>query len=106
LEISQDTAPLIALYRYALKLAGIAPLFHTEAADPSILIRPTLYRDRVLYTLVSESGQPKSVSIVHSENHARIQVTLPPQRAAHILLDRATGQTLGSSAPPADLVFR
>ncbi len=98
-EVSSETAPVSALYRFALKQARVAPVFSVEALDAAVLIRPSLFDNCVLYTLISESGRHKRVILTHVENGARVDVTLPPQRAAHVLIDRKTGRTLGQLLP-------
>ncbi|HEY1207282.1 MAG: cellulase family glycosylhydrolase [Bryobacteraceae bacterium] len=99
LEVGSESAPVAALYRYALKQAHVAPVFSVETIDPSVLIRPSIFEQCVLYTMISESAVPKRVALTHMESGARIGVTLPPQRAAHVLLDRKSGRILGQLLP-------
>jgi hypothetical protein len=99
LEVGSETAPIAALYRYALKQAQVEPVFSVETADPAVLIRPSVFERCVLYTMISESGEPKRVALTHAENGARIGVTLPPQHAAHVLIDRKSGGILGQLLP-------
>jgi hypothetical protein len=99
LETGSEAAPIAALYRYALKQAQVAPVFSVGTVDPSVLIRPSIFEQCVLYTIVSESGQRKRVALTHAENGARIGVTLLPQRAAHVLIDRKSGRVLGQLLP-------
>jgi hypothetical protein len=99
LETAAESAPVAALYRYALKLAEVRPVFSVERANPAVLIRPSVFAQRVLYTMVSESGQHQEIALTHAENGARISVSLPPQRAAHVLLDRRSGRVIGQLLP-------
>jgi hypothetical protein len=99
LEVGSESAPVAALYRHALKQAGVAPVFSVEAADPSVLIRPSVFEQCVLYTLISEAGEHKRIALTHLENGARITVTLPPQRAAQVLVDRKSGRIVGQLLP-------
>ena len=99
LETSVESAPAAALYRYALEQARVRPVFSMDHAEPSVLIRPSLFAQCALYTLISESGQHREISLTHLENGARIRVTLPPQRAAHVLLARDSGAVLGQLLP-------
>ena len=98
-EVGSESAPVAALYRHALKQAGVAPVFSVEAADPAVLIRPSVFEQCVLYTVISESGEHKRVALTHLENGARITVTLPPQRAAQVLMDRKSGRIVGQLLP-------
>ena len=99
LEVGSESAPVAALYRHALKQAGVAPVFSVEAADTSVLIRPSVFEQCVLYTLISEAGEHKRIALTHLENGARITVTLPPQRAAQVLVDRKSGRIVGQLLP-------
>jgi hypothetical protein len=99
LETGAESAHVAALYRYALRQAAVHPVFSVEHADPSVLIRPSLFAHCVLYTMISESGQHKQIELTHAENGARISVSLPPLRAAHVLLDRASGRIIGQLLP-------
>jgi hypothetical protein len=95
MELAEETAPLAALYRYALKQAGVASPFSVERADPSVLIRPTLFDRAVLYTIVSESSRDMNLSVTHLESGTRFAVTLPAQCCELVFLDRRTGAVLG-----------
>jgi hypothetical protein len=99
LEAGSESAPVAALYRYALKQAPVPPVFSVETADPSVLIRPSVFEQCVLYTMISESGEHKRVALTHLENGARVEVALPSQRAAHVLIDRKSGRILGQLLP-------
>jgi hypothetical protein len=99
LETESESGPVAALYRYALKQAGVRPVFSLDHADPSGLIRPSVFAGSVLYTLINESGQHKQINFTHLENGARISVPLPPQRAAHVIVDRRSGQIAGKLLP-------
>ena len=98
-EVGSESAPVAALYRHALKQAGVAPVFSVEKADPAVLIRPCVFEQCVLYTMISESGEHKRVAVTHLENGAQITVTLPPQRAAQVLMDRKSGRIVGQLLP-------
>jgi len=100
LETGNESAPIAALYRYALQQAEVRPIFSVERVDPAVLIRPSLFARSVLYTLISESAETKQVNLIHAENGARMSIALPPGRTAHMVLDRKTGQVLGESLAP------
>jgi len=99
LEVSTGTEPLAALYRYALKQAGVRPLFVVDHANPAVLIRPSVFASCILYTVISESGRRERISFTDSSTSARIELTLPPQRAGHVLLDRPGGHVLAKLLP-------
>jgi uncharacterized membrane protein len=99
LETASESGPVAALYRYAIRQAGVRPVFSVDHADLSVLIRPSVFARSVLYTLINESGQHKQINFTHLENQARISVPLPPQRAAHVIVDRSSGQIVGKLLP-------
>jgi hypothetical protein len=93
IELAQEEAPTSAFYRYCLKLARIQPLF--KAADlPSVLIYPAVYRDVVLFTIVSESASDTFLRFAPTPTAAPIQVTIGGGRAAMLLVDRTRGTVM------------
>ncbi|MFY9937755.1 MAG: hypothetical protein WAK33_12825, partial [Silvibacterium sp.] len=55
-EFSEDYEPTAALYRYALKFAGVAPSLREIAPlSPAVLAFPTVLDDAVLYSFSNES---------------------------------------------------
>jgi hypothetical protein len=99
LETASESGPAAALYRYAIRQAEVRAVFSLDHADSSVLLRPSVFARSVLYTLINESGQHKQINLTHLENQARISVPLPPQRAAHVIVDRTTGQITGQLLP-------
>ncbi|HEY1218268.1 MAG TPA: beta-galactosidase [Bryobacteraceae bacterium] len=55
LELNDNVQAIGDVYRYALKMAGVAPTYSTTVADPGILICPTRYPQATLYVLTSEA---------------------------------------------------
>ncbi len=95
-ELSEPVEPNVALYTYALKLAGIVPEFTMDEPDPSVLVSPTVFGDNVLLTLVSEGDRETVVSLLHSISGRRLSVALHPQKGTMLLLDRTKGTTLAA----------
>jgi len=94
-ELAQQVEPTAALYRHALAQAGVAPRFATPRLDPGVLIYPAVYRDAVLYAVVSQLGAPASVRFKHVETGTPVETRVLPGRAALILVDRRDGRILG-----------
>jgi hypothetical protein len=94
-ELAEQTEPTVALYRYALARAGIEPAFELERDDPGVLAYPAIYRDAVLYALVSELGTATTVALGDRETGSLVQASLGPGRAALALLDRRDGKLVG-----------
>ncbi|MGD0911025.1 MAG: hypothetical protein ABR928_03975 [Terracidiphilus sp.] len=59
IELNDNLAAVGDVYRYALKTAGVAPVYSTTLTDPGITICPTAYPDATLYVVTSESDQTK-----------------------------------------------
>lgn len=57
LELNDNLQALGDLYRYALKTAGVRPIYTTALNDPGILICPTRFPHATLYVLTSESDR-------------------------------------------------
>jgi hypothetical protein len=94
-EFSEDYEPTAALYRYALKFAGIAPSLRELAPlSPAVLAFPTILDDAVLYSFSNESLDAQPVAIEDTVSHATVRFTLPAQRGAAVLLRKSDGSIL------------
>jgi hypothetical protein len=100
-ELAEQVIPTTVLYRHALAAANIEPLFSLERPDPGILIYPAVYREAVLYGMVSELGSATDVRLTHAESGGSLEMRLPPGRAALALVNRRDGRTLGRYVPVA-----
>jgi hypothetical protein len=96
LELSDSMVALAALYRSALAQAGIAPTFTAFPRTPEVLILPSVFRDVVLYTFVSETSRDIRMQVTHVETRSRFNVLVPAQRTAMVLIDRKTGRVLAT----------
>jgi hypothetical protein len=86
-----------ALYRFALHEAGISPAFTAlEPLSPGVLAFPTVLKGAILYSFSNESLEAQPVDLQDASTHARIRFTLPAERGAVVLLDRASGAVLAS----------
>jgi hypothetical protein len=100
-ELAEQVAPTVVLYRHALGAANLEPLFHAERSDPGVLIYPAVYGEAVLYGIVSELGSASDVRLTHAETGTSLEVALPAGRAALALVGRSDGRTLGRYTPVA-----
>lgn len=98
-ELAEQVAPTAVLYRYALSAADVEPLFQMEQPDPGVLVYPAVYRDAVLYGIVSELGSATEVRLTHTETRTRMEVALPAGRAGITLVSRVDGRILGRYRP-------
>jgi Cellulase (glycosyl hydrolase family 5) len=95
LELGDSTAALVAFYNLALSTAGISPIFTATPRTPAVLILPSLFRDVVLYTFVSETDRDTQMQVTHLESRTQFPVKVPAQRTAMVLLERKTGKIIG-----------
>ncbi len=95
-ELAESTEPTVALYRYALEQAGIAPIFALADDDPGLLVYPARYRDATLYAIVSERGSPTHVRVTDRKTGAVLERSLPSQRASFARLNHNVGRFLAT----------
>jgi hypothetical protein len=60
-----------------------------------VLVLPSVFRDVVLYTFVSEANRDTQMQVLHKESRTRFTVSVPAQRSAMVLLERSTGKIIG-----------
>ncbi len=101
LELAEQVVPTVVLYRRALAAANVEPLFFVERPDPGVLIYPAVYREAVLYGIVSELGSATDVRLTHAETGTPLEVALPAGRAALAMVGRRDGRILGRYDPVA-----
>jgi len=94
LELNDNLQALGDVYSYALKVAGVTPVYTTRLTDPGILICPTRFPEATLYVITSESNRTQ-VDFVDVRSGRRFAGTLASGRAA-ILLVAADGRLLAS----------
>ncbi|HXR39124.1 MAG TPA: alpha-amylase family protein, partial [Terracidiphilus sp.] len=94
LELNSNLRAVGDVYSYALKAAGVAPVYSTTITDPGILICPTRYPNATLYVLTSESNRSE-VSFQDLRSGKKLAGTLPAGGAA-LLLVGADGKLLAS----------
>ncbi len=101
IELAEQDGPTVALYRYALSIAGLKPVFSVatphsgEPASAGVLIYPAIYRHAVHYAVISELGGPTQVRFTHRETNTPVELTLPAQRAAMFVVRRRDGRISG-----------
>ena len=95
LELGDSMAALAAFYNFALSATGIRPIFAVTPQTPAVLVLPSLFRDVVLYTVVSETDRDTQMQVTHLESRTQFPVSVPAQRTAMVLLERKTGKIIG-----------
>ena len=95
LELGDSMPALVAFYKLALSTAGVSPIFTATPGTPAVLVLPSLFRDVVLYTFVSETDRDTQMQVTHLESRTPFTVSVPAQRTAMVLLERKTGKIIG-----------
>ena len=90
LELGDSMPAIVAFYRQALALARVAPIFNATPRTPEVLVLPSVFRDVVLYTFVSEAVRDVRMAVAHLENKRRFNVLVPAGRTAMVFVDRKT----------------
>ncbi len=88
-ELAEAVEPTVALYRYALEQAGIAPIFALADDDPGLLVYPARFREATLYAIVSERGSPTAVRLADRESGRVLELTAPAQRGLLALISHS-----------------
>jgi hypothetical protein len=94
LELNDNLKLVGEIYKYALKVAGIQPVFTTSLDDAGTLICPTRFAHATLYVLTSESSR-NEVSFRDTRSGKSFNGNLQPGRAA-LLLVGENGDLLAS----------
>ena len=97
-ELAANIEPTVKLYQHALRrtMACATPIFTMDKVDPSILIRPMVFKESVLYTIVSENNQKRELQLIHQETKTAIKVVISPQRAEMFFLNRSNGELISA----------
>lgn len=81
MDLNDNVDAVGAVYRYALKVAGVTPSYFTEVNDPGILICPREFPLATLYVITSESNQ-RVVSFRDRRSNKEFSEQLDPGRVA------------------------
>jgi len=85
LELNDNLDAVGSVYRYALKVAGVTPVYSAAVNDPGILICPTQFPHATLYVITSESTG-REVSFRDQKSNKEFSAQLDPGRAALLLV--------------------
>ena len=94
LELGDSMEALVAFYRFAMMQAGVAPIFTATPRTPAVLVLPSVFRDVVLYTFVSETNRDTTMQVTDLRTKARFPVSVPAGRTAMVMIDRRTGSRI------------
>jgi hypothetical protein len=99
-ELAESPQATAAVYRHVLTAIGIEPGFEVHDLPSGILVRPQVFKDAVLYLLVSESSADQAIDIRDKLSGAKLKLNVPASRTKLVLLDRGTGAVLAQYDGP------
>jgi hypothetical protein len=85
LELNDNLHAIGDAYRYAMKTAGVTPVYTTALSDPGILISPTMFPDATIYVVTSESNQ-QQIEFTDRRSGKQFKGSLASGRAAILLV--------------------
>lgn len=85
LELNENLDAVGGVYRYALKVAGVTPVYSATVDDPGILICPTQFPHATLYVVTSESSR-REISFRDQRSNKDFSALLDPGRASLLLI--------------------
>ena len=88
LELGDSMTAIVAFYRMALALARVTPIFTAAPRTPAVLVLPSVFRDVVLYTFVSEAARDIRMTVTHVETKKSFNVVVPAGRTAMEFVNR------------------
>ena len=94
LELGDSIDALVAFYRTAMTRARVAPIFTVTPKTPAVLVSPSVFREVVLYTFVSETNRDTRMQVTDLSSNKRFSVFVPAGRTAMVIIDRRTGAVL------------
>jgi hypothetical protein len=87
-ELADNTEPLVALYRFALRQALVESPYEVQERHPGILIRPLFFKEAIAYFIVSEVDSEKEFELTDKLTGRSLKVSLPAQRAVAFVLGK------------------
>jgi hypothetical protein len=114
-ELSDDDRATAAVYRLALKVAGIRPAVTVTSvgqgpavavtsvgqgfslAGEGVLVRSLRFKDSILFVVVNETDVEANLRLRAEEVAQPIRVRVGAERAVMVLVDKRTGRLIGST---------
>lgn len=88
IELNENIAAIGRVYQYAVKAAGVDPVYSTTMTQPGILICPTRFSHATLYVITSEAAA-REVSFRDRASGKEFSSYLDAGRAAILLVDES-----------------
>lgn len=93
-ELADNKEPAEALYKFALRQAGIQPMFNLNVSDPQVLVRPQVFKRAIFYSIISGANSDRELELVDSLIGGALTIKLPAYRAVMFVINRADGRIL------------
>lgn len=93
-ELAESPLATVALYVAAASRARLDPPLARDELDPSLLVRPVVFRDAVLVCIVNEGASEQTARFSLRGADTRVTQPVAAQSAVLLLVDRATGRVL------------
>jgi hypothetical protein len=94
LELGDSMDAVVAFYRMAMAQARVAPIFTVTPQTPAVMVLPSVFRDVVLYTFVSETNRDTAMQVTDLQTKARFAVNVSAGRTAMVMIDRRSGSRI------------
>jgi hypothetical protein len=104
-ELSDSMEAIAALYRYAAAKAALTPVAAIETEDPSVLVRPVVYRDALMLVFVSDAEATRTIAGTIAESGTRFSVEVPARRSVVKLFKRPEGTLIATFNPSVSGAF-
>jgi hypothetical protein len=99
-ELAEGELPTAALYSdLLLELKITSSAAYSSFIYQGVLIRATVFADRIVYLFVSESSQDADIRLRDERTRAQMNFTLPPLRSRIVVLHRPDGKVLAEYTP-------
>lgn len=99
-ELAESPDVAAAVYNHVLTQLGITPAFSAPGLPDSVLVRPRVFHQTVLYLVSSESSLDQDIDIADGFSGGHIKLHLPALRTAMVLINRESGQIVAAYIPP------
>ncbi|HET9479698.1 MAG TPA: beta-galactosidase, partial [Pyrinomonadaceae bacterium] len=94
LELGDSMEALVAFYRLAMAHGRVAPIFTATPRTPAVLVLPSVFRNVVLYTFVSEIDRDTKLQVTDLQTKTRFAVGVPAGRTAMTIIERRNGRRI------------
>ena len=99
-ELSDEDGATSAVYRSALRVAGVREAVTVAPITPGVLVRALRFTDSILLVVVNETNADADLRVRVAPLTRPVRVHVAAERATMVVVDRKTGATIGTTQPP------